>query len=82
MLDQKIRFEGGSRCGYVHLGFQVCEVSGSTQGSTEVHNVKWFMATEATRSMRVTRRPRDSGMAEGMGKRENVVVSWLGFVSV
>ena len=55
---------------------------GSTQGSTEVHNVKWFMATEATRSMRVTRRPRDSGMAEGMGKRENVVVSWLGFVSV
>ncbi|KAG4947591.1 hypothetical protein JHK87_043598 [Glycine soja] len=37
---------------------------------------------EATRSTTVMWWSHDSGMAEGKGKRENVVASWLGFVSV
>ncbi|KAG5117760.1 hypothetical protein JHK84_043873 [Glycine max] len=40
------------------------------------------MAKEATRSTTVMWWSHDSGMAEGKGKRENVVASWLGFVSV
>ena len=39
-------------------------------------------AKEAARSTTVTRWSHDSGMGEGRGKQENVVVSWLGFVNM
>lgn len=40
------------------------------------------MAKEAARSTMITQWSCDSSMADGRGKQENVVVSWLGFVSV
>ncbi|KAG4957609.1 hypothetical protein JHK85_043989 [Glycine max] len=62
---------------FMYVGF-----SRTTQGSTEVHSVEWCMAKEAARSTTVTRWSHDSGMGEGRGKQENVVVSWLGFVNI
>ncbi|KAL5185101.1 L-type lectin-domain containing receptor kinase VIII.2 [Glycine soja] len=61
---------------FMYVGF-----SRSTQGTIEVHNVEWFMAKEAAMLTTVTRWSYDSSMAEGKGKQENMVVSWLGFVS-
>lgn len=61
---------------FIYVGF-----SRSTQGTIEVHNVEWFMAKEAAMLTTVTRWSYDSSMAEEKGKQENMVVSWLGFVS-
>ena len=62
---------------FMYMGF-----SGSTQHSIKVHNVEWCIAKEVVRLTTVTRWSRDLGMAKGRGNQKNVVVFWLGLVSV